>query len=163
MLLRRLALEASAAGLDAETASAALLRRGEGRTVLVVGGGGREHAIVWKLAQSADVARVLDLLRYRSDRTRTEILVRLQTMAARPFQNSSHVAAGATTCSDEYLPYVRELTQDVRLRRTRQRGGMPRRRIRHRLERHQRNLHRPSRHRSQNVPRQARSGHGHPG
>ena len=45
MLLRRLALEASAAGLDAETASAALLRRGEGRTVLVVGGGGREHKL----------------------------------------------------------------------------------------------------------------------
>ncbi len=29
------------------------------RTVLVVGGGGREHALAWKLAQSARVARVL--------------------------------------------------------------------------------------------------------
>ena len=28
-------------------------------TVLVVGGGGREHALAWKLAQSAEVARVL--------------------------------------------------------------------------------------------------------
>lgn len=29
------------------------------KTVLVVGGGGREHALAWKLAQSAQVARVL--------------------------------------------------------------------------------------------------------
>ena len=29
------------------------------RTVLVVGGGGREHALAWKLAQSERVARVL--------------------------------------------------------------------------------------------------------
>ena len=27
--------------------------------VLVIGSGGREHALVWKLAQSPDVARVL--------------------------------------------------------------------------------------------------------
>ena len=29
------------------------------RTILVVGGGGREHALAWKLAQSERVARVL--------------------------------------------------------------------------------------------------------
>jgi phosphoribosylamine--glycine ligase len=57
LLLRRLAR--GGAPLDGAAASAALLKRGQGRTVLVVGGGGREHAIAWKLAQSADVSRVL--------------------------------------------------------------------------------------------------------